>query len=118
MATICGAENSGLDSAGSPVISRTRAALAPDQAKPLPTVEGLTDGGAAHPQMFGKGDFRRQAVAHLEPGALDHIGEGIEHGVAARLRLDAIEIFERRHPAGRHSLGSIHWPSPAIRLAL
>ena len=69
-------------------------AAAADQAEALPAVQGLADGGAADAESGGEGNFRRQAVADLQAGAFDHLGQGVQHGDAARGVVDGIEEGE------------------------
>ncbi len=47
------------------------------------------------PSRGGQRQLGRQPVADAEPGPFDHLRQGIEHGDAARRRIDPLEIIER-----------------------
>jgi len=88
---------------------RAGAALASDQAQSLPAVERLANGRATNAQPRRKSDLGRQSVANSKAGAVDHLGQSIEHGNAARRRVDPLEIVERvtlfQKQIGGHSCG-------------
>ncbi len=68
------------------------ATLAPDQADPLPAIQCLANGGAANAKLPGKQDLWRKPVADLEPGALHHFGQRLQHRGAARAVVQRFQV--------------------------
>ena len=73
---------------------RAVAAPAADDPEAFPAVQRLADGGAADAERGGERDFRRQPVAHVQSGPLDHFGKRVQHGDAARPRLQRFEVAQ------------------------
>jgi hypothetical protein len=62
-----------------------------DEAQGVHALQGLADGLAIHPQLFGQGSLRREGVAGGDAARHDLGGELLENGIGERSPLDGLE---------------------------